>query len=175
MKLPWVTNQQVSYCNVDECKTVISLKNEVAELEKRLKYEFDETLVSYSNLIDDLTKEKESLEAKLHDLRQLRQLDSEARERLTEQLNEALERNKELQICYKSHVNLLNLEEEITTKLTNKIMKMESILNRIHQIAKPFCDECKEFNELHKERDCMYCNYGKILDEISKYEELNGN
>lgn len=66
------------------------------------------------------------------------------------------------------------LKEKINSLLCSdncyRNKKLKQTLAEIKEIAKPFCEECKEYNELHKDRDCIYCNYNKILQ---KCEVLN--
>ena len=66
--------------------------------------------------------------------------------------------------CYELYKQLAHKEQECE--------RLKQALADIKEIAKSFCDECKEFGgELHQDRDCMYCNYGKILQLISEVED----
>ena len=51
------------------------------------------------------------------------------------------------------------------------VIKLKKCLQEIKEIAKPFCEECKEFGNMPNERYCMCCNYNKILQKISECEE----
>ena len=48
-------------------------------------------------------------------------------------------------------------------------IKLKQTLTEIKEIAEPFCDACQEF-EPEKNKICMYCNYGKILQKIRECE-----
>ena len=81
--------------------------------------------------------------------------------------------NEELKKCYKNNSALLDFEETNTTKLVNKVMKLEKTLTEIKEIAEPFCNACQEFEPKKNDSNCMYCNYGKILQKISECEVNN--
>ena len=51
------------------------------------------------------------------------------------------------------------------------VEKLKQTLAKIKEIAKPFCEECKEFGSMPNERYCMYCNYNKILQKISEISD----
>ena len=65
-------------------------------------------------------------------------------------------------------------EKEKNAKQRQKNEKYEQTLTEIKEIAEPFCDACQEF-EPEKNKICMYCNYGKILQKISECEVKNEN
>ena len=48
--------------------------------------------------------------------------------------------------------------------------KFKNCLTEIKEIAKPFCNACQEFEPKKRSSNCMYCNYGKILQKISECE-----
>lgn len=50
----------------------------------------------------------------------------------------------------------------------NKAKKLEQTLTEIKEIAELFCNACQEFEPEKIDRNCMYCNYGKILQKISE-------
>ena len=52
--------------------------------------------------------------------------------------------------------------------LAEKNSRLKGCLAEIKEIAKLFCNACQEFEPERKGRNCMYCNYGKILDIINK-------
>ena len=54
-----------------------------------------------------------------------------------------------------------------------EIKKYEQTLTEIKKIAEPFCNACQEFEPEKRGRNCMYCNYGKILQKISECEVNN--
>lgn len=84
-------------------------------------------------------------------------------EYLKEQINQLKEHyEQQLKAVIDKHNELL---KENKTKGA-ELMQLRRTLIEIKEIAKPFCEECKGFNGLHKERDCMYCNYNKILQKI---------
>ena len=49
----------------------------------------------------------------------------------------------------------------------NNFEKYKQALDEIKEITKLFCNACKEF-EPEKSKNCMYCNYNKILQKISE-------
>ena len=87
---------------------------------------------------------------------------------LQQQLDKVIKENKEIKTCYKNNLALLDKEETNTTKLVNKVMKLEKFISEIKEIAEPFCNACQEFEPEKKGRNCMYCNYGKILQKIKE-------
>lgn len=61
------------------------------------------------------------------------------------------------------------------SKLKDKQYKefcdMKQTLTEIKEIAEPFCNACQEFEPEKKGSNCMYCNYGKILNIINKAKD----
>ena len=51
--------------------------------------------------------------------------------------------------------------------------KLYKTLTEIKEIAELFCNACQEFEPEKRGRNCMYCNYGKILQKISECEVNN--
>ena len=45
--------------------------------------------------------------------------------------------------------------------------------DEIKEIAEPFCNACQEHEPEKRGRDCIYCNYGKILQKIKECEGTN--
>ena len=73
-------------------------------------------------------------------------------------------------------INHSNEIEEYCSRLADKnkkCEKYEQALTEIKEIAEPFCNACQEFEPEKKGSNCMYCNYGKILQKISEYEVNN--
>ena len=60
--------------------------------------------------------------------------------------------------------------EKTIDNLTAENEKYEQNLTEIKKIAKSFCNACKEFEPEKIDRNCMYCNYGKILQKIKECE-----
>ena len=58
-------------------------------------------------------------------------------------------------------------------KIKKQKEKIEQTLTEIKKIAEPFCNACQEFEPEKKGSNCMYCNYGKILQKISECEVEN--
>ena len=75
---------------------------------------------------------------------------------------------EELKKCYKNNSSLLDFEETNTTKLVNKVMKLEQTLAEIKEIAK------KEVNTrmLFADKE-SFCDFNKILQKISECEVNN--
>ena len=70
---------------------------------------------------------------------------------------------KEMEIAYKANLKLCKYQEQ-------QINKLATCIEQIKEIAKPFCNACQEFEPEKKSRNCMYCNYGKILQKINEVE-----
>ena len=51
--------------------------------------------------------------------------------------------------------------------------KLSKTIATIKEIAEPFCNACQEHEPEKSGRDCMYCNYGKILQKIKECEGTN--
>lgn len=84
---------------------------------------------------------------------------------LKERLDQLKKTNEELRKCYKNNSALLDFEETNTTKLVNKVMKLEQTLTEIKEIAD------KDF------RHTAWEEYAKqlkqILQKISEVENEN--
>ena len=52
--------------------------------------------------------------------------------------------------------------------LAKNNIKLREILAEIKEIAEPFRNACQEFEPEKRGRNCMYCDYGKILKKISE-------
>lgn len=68
-------------------------------------------------------------------------------------------------------INHSNEVEEYCSRMADKnrkCEKYEQALEEIKEIAEQFCNACQEFEPEKKSSNCMYCNYGKILDIINK-------
>ena len=63
---------------------------------------------------------------------------------------------------------------DLLNQALKELEKTRETLTEIKEIAEPFCDACQEF-EPEKNKICMYCNYGKILQKISECEVKNEN
>lgn len=73
-------------------------------------------------------------------------------------------------------INHSNEIEEYCSRLADKnkkCEKYEQALEEIKEIAEQFCNACQEFEPEKKGSNCMYCNYGKILQKISECEVNN--
>lgn len=79
-----------------------------------------------------------------------------------EELKEQLQANQPTGIC-----------ETCMAKATLQNDKYRKDLEEIKKIAEPFCNACQEFEPEKRGRNCMYCNYGKILQKISECEVNN--
>lgn len=53
-------------------------------------------------------------------------------------------------------------------ELNEKYEKLKKALEEIKEIAEQFCNACQEFEPEKKGSNCMYCNYGKILDIVKR-------
>lgn len=106
-------------------------------------------------------------------------------ERATKELEEKLKAKE--QECNKLYIQLksdekYHKEEENTLRkiiknkekrnieLYKENNKLKQTLTEIKEIAEPFCNACQEFEPEKMGRNCMYCNYGKILQKISQYK-----
>lgn len=75
---------------------------------------------------------------------------------------------KEMEIAYKANLKLCKYQEQ-------QINKLATCIEQIKKIAEPFCNACQEFEPEKKGSNCMYCNYGKILQKISEVEKWQIN
>ena len=55
----------------------------------------------------------------------------------------------------------------IRTLAKNNI-KLREVLTEIKEIAETFCNACKELEPEKSGRNCMYCNYSKILQKATE-------
>ena len=78
-----------------------------------------------------------------------------------EELKERLERVEE------------DLKHQCVDCMNIKSDRYRKALEEIKKIAEPFCNACQEFEPEKKGSNCMYCNYGKILQKISECEVNN--
>ena len=65
----------------------------------------------------------------------------------------------------KAHIHYYKNESK---RYKKEIGKLKRTLKEITDIAKSFCDGCQEFEPEKRGINCIYCNYGKILQLISK-------
>lgn len=107
-------------------------------------------------------------------------------ERATKELEEKLKAKE--QECNKLYIQLksdekYHKEEENTLRkiiknkekrnieLYKENNKLKQTLTEIKEIAEPFCNACQEFEPEKMGRNCMYCNYGKILQKSVNIKE----
>ena len=50
------------------------------------------------------------------------------------------------------------------------LFKLKQTPAEIKEIAKQFCNACQEFEPEKRGSNCIYCNYGKILQKIKEYK-----
>ena len=79
---------------------------------------------------------------------------------------ENIKKIKEMEIAYKANLKLCKYQEQ-------QINKLATCIEQIKEIAEQFCNACQEFEPEKKGSNCMYCNYGKILQKISECEVNN--
>ena len=76
--------------------------------------------------------------------------------------------------CHKEEENTLRKiiknKEERNIELYKENNKLKQTLNEIKEIAKAFCDGCQEFEPEKRGINCIYCNYGKIIQLIRESE-----
>ena len=95
-------------------------------------------------------------------------------ETLTSQLDFEVQKKECLeQECEELKEQLeLNTANAVVIDMAQRLYKLKQTLTEIKEIAEPFCNACQEFEPEKKGSNCMYCNYGKILQKISECEEL---
>ena len=71
--------------------------------------------------------------------------------------------NEELKKCYKNNSALLDFDETNTTKLVNKVMKLEQTLKEIKEIAQIACEK-----SVCDRKHCDYCSDGRIIQKIKE-------
>lgn len=81
------------------------------------------------------------------------------------------------QCCQKAGEELAKHSFEYDGKEKNLVVqaielneKYEKFKKALEEIAEPFCNACQEFEPEKNGSNCMYCNYGKILQKISECE-----
>ena len=101
--------------------------------------------------------------------------------RLKQQLDKLKQTNEELRKCHKNNSVLLDFEETNTTKLVNKVMKIEKTLTEIKEIAEKIDDSdgcaygdysCDNCSSLEQEIVCTYKVKKLILQKISEVQDV---
>ena len=69
--------------------------------------------------------------------------------------------------------NCDEIKDCFVKELLGKLVLKKQTLVDIKEIAEPFCNACQEHEPEKRGRDCMYCNYGKILQKIKACEVEN--
>lgn len=85
---------------------------------------------------------------------------------LKEEIKQLKKEIEELKKCYKNNSTLLDFEETNTTKLVNKVMKLEEILTEIKKFARGYIGTCS-FSWR-----CKECIYGCWANDIMKKCEV---
>lgn len=67
----------------------------------------------------------------------------------------------------------LNTANAVVIDMAQRLYKLKQTLTEIKEIAEPFCNACQEFEPEKKGSNCIYCNYGEILQKISECEVNN--
>ena len=90
-------------------------------------------------------------------------------DKLDEENDQLKAENEELKKCYKNNLALLDFEETNTTKLVNKVMKLEKTLTEIKEYFVKQCEICIEQYAVNDEI-CKECEIKDILQKISEVE-----
>ena len=144
------------------------LKRKEQECEKAKQnaqdtYDLWQALIESFNILqDEKIKLEQECERLKEENKEIRKYQYE-QEFLQEQLDKLIKENKEIKTCYKNNLALLNKEEVNTTKLVNKVMKLDTTLNEI----KIFVMQAKHDYNLPK-----YL-FDTILQKISECEGNN--
>ena len=150
-RLQKIINEKEQEC--EELKKIINeAKNSKLDLKSFLVGEAVQN--EYEQQLDQLKAEIETLFKAIEEVNKI---------------NKRLElENEELKKCYKNNSSLLDFEETNTTKLVNKVMKLEQTLTEIKEIAE------KEVNTrmLFADKE-SFCDFNKILQKISECEVNN--
>ena len=98
---------------------------------------------------------------------------------LNERFNQLKAENNELKKCYKNNSALLDFEETNTTKIVNKVMKLEKTLTEIKEIAthcmkQDICTTCDNSDKCHIE-DEEIPTYDVCKLILQKISECEGN
>ena len=67
----------------------------------------------------------------------------------------------------KAHIHYYKNESK---RYKKEIGKLKRTLKEIKEIVEPFCYGCQEFEPEKRGINCIYCNYGKILQLIRESE-----
>lgn len=141
----WVEIQKCMY-KYAKCK-----EQECEELKDKIKF-MEEYIKAVENARDELGKENAEIRKYQYE-----------QDFLLQQLDKVIKENKEMKTCYKNNLALLDKEEVNTTKLVNKVMKLEKKLSEI----KVFVMQAKHDYNLPK-----YL-FDTILQKISEVENEN--
>ena len=115
--------------------------------------------LSQWELVDIILAYREDLKAKEQECEAYKMEAEEGKE-----INAELKaENDELKKCYKNNSALLDFEETNTTKLVNKVMKLEKTLTEIKEIA-------EFYNNSNMDDICYSDGIYDILQKISKCE-----
>lgn len=160
------------YCSGLDCLTcdevepcIYRIANKLQEQLERKEQEnkkLKEDEKSLLNIIDNLQKEKNKWVEKYNDLGQ--------------DFDQLKKTCRELRKCYKNNSALLDFEETNTTKLVNKVMKLEQTLTEIKEIVKNMNNECFyndicDCNNCDMNGGCSHYRKSIILDIINKAKE----
>ena len=91
-----------------------------------------------------------------------------------EQESEQLKKENENMIsCCKNNLLVLDHEELVDNRLTDRVMKAEQALQGIKEIAEDECKNCTVKLLLEDEINCKRCYKTKILEKCEEVEEWN--
>lgn len=179
---------EITDCFIKELLGKLALKEQECErLKKKLKPKLKNAHCAYFDGQTGWCKAKEFIRCnpigcKLYTIDELSTIVD-----LQQQLDQIKEENEKLKkqvcslrpelkfiidkTCCKYNIEAKYYHEKIV-EIINNLDKYERNLADIKEIAEPFCNACQEFELEKMGRNCMYCNYGKILQKIK--EVLNG-
>ena len=136
-------------------------ENQIVELNKKVEAKEQEC----KKLKEYFETAKEASNCNLKALGEM----TEWADKLDEENDQLKAENEELKKCYKNNLALLDFEETNTTKLVNKVMKLEKTLTEIKEYFVKQCEICIEQYAVNDEI-CKECEIKDILQKISEVE-----
>lgn len=151
-----------------ECE---ELKSDLTDLSKIIDCK-NGTILIFKEQLDQLKADNEELKRQHESDKGLITSTGKMNYQLIQEYDKLKAENEELKktIMYKCPQCGDEYLSPIGASLYEENNNLKQILTGIKEIAEPFCNACQEFEPEKKGRDCMYCNYGKILQKISECE-----
>ena len=168
-------------CKTQECEKLRGDFHDTNEQLKDYKEHYDKQSEEHQKLKQDLFLAQNQITLKNEYIQKVKQECEELKAYAQRQENQREEYYKEYlklsqeckelkkEIAFGNNGTLLDkIRAMVFTDLNKENNKLSKTLTEIKEIAEPFCNACQEFEPEKRGRNCMYCNYGKILQKISE-------